>query len=178
VPSWHYSDLILTSHFSDTESFHSNTRTNKMKERHFLCAFIYLNGYKMAVYDRTVLYFHKVHPVALNKAQKTELWRYKHYISCKIKATTPFVLHSSSPCAAVKYVSWNCVQLCIPREIDKKVLDNGRIIINRGKTKCLERNLPQCPPQMSYGLPLERNPYSAVRKKPLEIWHKTQINLV
>jgi hypothetical protein len=59
----------------------------------------------MVVCNKKVLYFHKVHPVVLNKAQKTELWRYKHYISCVIKATTPFVLHSSPPCAAVKYVS-------------------------------------------------------------------------
>jgi hypothetical protein len=170
MPLWHYSDLILKSHFSDTESFHSNTRINKTKKRHFLCAFIYINGYKMVVCDRMVLHFHKVHPVALNKAQKTELWRYKHYISCDIKATTPFVLHSSSPCAAVKYVCWNCGQLFIHRAIDEKVSDNGRIIINREKTKCLERNLPQCPQQMSYGLPLERTPSSAVRNRWLTAW--------
>jgi len=59
----------------------------------------------MVVCDRMVLYFHKVHLVALNKAQKTELWRYKHYISCNIEATTSFILHMSPRCTAVKYVS-------------------------------------------------------------------------
>ena len=166
-------DFTLTISFSACLSNSIQEQTKLKKSSFFALLFIWL--------DKKWTFVAELHVICTTCTllPSTRLWRqesrrYKHYISYDWKATAALIFHPSPTCAAVRYVSWNCGQLCIRRAVDKFISGIGGIIINRGKPKCLERHLPQCPPQMPYELHLERTRSSVVRKRWLTSWDMTQ----